>query len=29
MDKYEKLKELKTLLDNNLVTQDEFQEPAP
>jgi hypothetical protein len=26
MDKYEKLKELKTLLDNNLITQDEFQE---
>jgi hypothetical protein len=26
MDKYEKLKELKKLLDNNLISQDEFQE---
>lgn len=25
MDKYEKLKDLKKLLDNNLITQDEFQ----
>lgn len=25
LDKYEKLKELKKLLDNNLITQDEFQ----